>query len=63
VDWLELPLPEPVPVLRRNRNITVGIADPLGNLGVLIMNHLDPPNSLCDAFGVDPWAAARWSWM
>jgi peptide/nickel transport system substrate-binding protein len=43
VDWLELPLPDLVPVLRRNRNITVGIADPLGYLGVLAINHLYPP--------------------
>jgi peptide/nickel transport system substrate-binding protein len=43
VDWLELPLPDLVPVLQRNRNITVGIADLLGYLGVLAMNHLYPP--------------------
>jgi peptide/nickel transport system substrate-binding protein len=45
VDWLELPLPDLVPVLRRNRNITIGIADPLGYLGVLAMNHLYPPST------------------
>jgi peptide/nickel transport system substrate-binding protein len=43
VDWLELPLPDLVPVLRRNRNVTVGTADPLGYLGVLAINHLYPP--------------------
>jgi peptide/nickel transport system substrate-binding protein len=43
VDWLELPLPDLVPVLRRNRNLTVDIQDPLGNVGCLIMNHLFPP--------------------
>jgi peptide/nickel transport system substrate-binding protein len=43
VDWLELPLPDLVPVLRKSRNVSVGIQDPLGNLAVLIMNHLYPP--------------------
>jgi peptide/nickel transport system substrate-binding protein len=43
VDWLELPLPDLVPVLRKNRNITVEIADPYGNIGTLFFNHLHPP--------------------
>jgi peptide/nickel transport system substrate-binding protein len=43
VDWLELPLPDLVPVLRKNRSLTVDIQDPLGNVGCLIMNHLFPP--------------------
>jgi peptide/nickel transport system substrate-binding protein len=43
VDWLETPLPDLVPLLRRNRNVTVGIADPLGWVGALLMNHLYPP--------------------
>jgi peptide/nickel transport system substrate-binding protein len=42
VDWLELPLPDLVPLLRRNRNVMVDILDPLGNVGWLIMNHLFP---------------------
>jgi peptide/nickel transport system substrate-binding protein len=43
VDWLELPLPDLVPLLRRNRNVMVDVADPLGNVGFLSMNHLFPP--------------------
>jgi peptide/nickel transport system substrate-binding protein len=43
VDWLRLPLPELVPVLRKNRNLMVDIADPLGGIGFLRINHLHPP--------------------
>src|SRR5262249_44908100 len=43
VDWLELPLPDIVPTLRKNRNVVVDIADPLGNVGTLFFNHLYPP--------------------
>jgi peptide/nickel transport system substrate-binding protein len=43
VDWLELPLPDLVPALRKNRNVMVEIADPLGNIGTLFFNHLYPP--------------------
>ena len=43
VDWWETPLPELVPLLKRNRNIAVDIADPLGNIGSLRMNHQQPP--------------------
>jgi peptide/nickel transport system substrate-binding protein len=43
VDWLELPLSDLVPLLRKNRNISVDISDPLGNIGVFRMNHLHPP--------------------
>jgi peptide/nickel transport system substrate-binding protein len=43
VDWLEAPLPDLVPLLRRNRNVTVGISDPLGWVGTLVMNQLHPP--------------------
>jgi peptide/nickel transport system substrate-binding protein len=43
VDWIEVPLPDLVPVLRKNRNITVEIADPYGNIGTLFFNHLYPP--------------------
>jgi peptide/nickel transport system substrate-binding protein len=31
VDWWENPIPDLVPVLKKNRNISVDIADPLGN--------------------------------
>ena len=43
VDWWENPITDLVPVLRRNRNIAVDIADPLGNIGSFRMNHLHPP--------------------
>jgi ABC-type transport system substrate-binding protein len=36
-------VPDLVPVLRRNRNIAVDIADPLGNIGSFRMNHLQAP--------------------
>lgn len=43
VDWWERPLPDLIPTLRRNRNLVVDIADPLGSTGMLFMNHLYPP--------------------
>ena len=43
VDWWELPIPDLVPLLKSNKDVVVDIADPLGNLGSLRMNHLYPP--------------------
>ncbi len=43
IDWWEQPLPDVVPLLKRNANISVDISDPLGNIGSLRMNHLHPP--------------------
>ena len=43
VDWWERPLHDLLPVLRRNRSIVVELADPLGQFGLLLMNHLYPP--------------------
>jgi peptide/nickel transport system substrate-binding protein len=43
VDWWENPLPDLVPILRKNRNVAADIADPLGNVGSFRMNHLFPP--------------------
>ena len=43
VDWWETALPDIVPVLNSNKQLTVDIADPLGNIGDLRMNHLYPP--------------------
>jgi peptide/nickel transport system substrate-binding protein len=43
VDWLEQVLPDLVPLLRKNRNVMVDIQDPLGWVGLLIVNHLYPP--------------------
>jgi peptide/nickel transport system substrate-binding protein len=43
VDWWETPLNDLIPVLRRNRNIRIDVADPLGNVGCFRFNHLLPP--------------------
>ena len=43
MDWWENPISDLIPVMRRNRNIRVDIADPLGNIGTFRMNHLYPP--------------------
>ena len=43
IDWWENPIPDLVPLLRRNRNVAVDIKDPLGNIGAFRMNHLYPP--------------------
>jgi peptide/nickel transport system substrate-binding protein len=43
IDWWESPIPDLVPVLKRNKNVQVDIADPLGNIGSFRMNHIHPP--------------------
>ena len=43
VDWWEEPILDVVPLLRKNRNLMVDIADPLGNIGFLSINHLHLP--------------------
>ncbi len=43
IDWWENPISDLVPLLRKNGNIAVDIADPLGNIGSFRMNHLYPP--------------------
>ncbi len=43
VDWWETANADIVPVLRGNADVRVDIADPLGNIGDLRMNHLYPP--------------------
>jgi len=43
VDWWESPITDLVPTMKTNRNISVDIADPLGNVGSFRMNHLYPP--------------------
>ena len=43
IDWVEVVLPDLLPVLRKNRNLVTEINDPVGNVGVLGMNHLYPP--------------------
>jgi peptide/nickel transport system substrate-binding protein len=42
-DWWETPIADLVPLLRKNRNVMLDIADPLGNIGSFRMNHLYPP--------------------
>jgi len=32
-----------VPLLKRNENLTLGLANPTGYLGVMRFNHLNPP--------------------
>ena len=39
----ESDLSDLVPLLKKNRNVAVDIADPLGNIGSFRMNHLHPP--------------------
>jgi peptide/nickel transport system substrate-binding protein len=43
IDWWEVPFPDLVPMLRKNRNVVVDIQDRLGNIGILGINHLFPP--------------------
>jgi peptide/nickel transport system substrate-binding protein len=39
IDWWELPVPDLIPLLRKNRNLVVNVNDPLGQIGFLLMNH------------------------
>lgn len=43
VDWVEQPLVDLQPMLRRNRAIQVEALDALGSVGILRLNHLYPP--------------------
>ena len=43
IDWWENPIADLVPVLKGVRGLNVGIADPLGNIGAMRINHLQPP--------------------
>jgi peptide/nickel transport system substrate-binding protein len=43
VDAYEIPPIDLLPLLKRDRNITVKILDPLGTMGHLRFNHLHPP--------------------
>ena len=43
VDWLEVPLPDLVPTLRKNRNVTVDIRIRSATSACLCFNHLYPP--------------------
>ena len=43
IDWWENPVVDLVPLLKKNKNIMVDIADPLGNIGSFRLNHMHPP--------------------
>lgn len=43
VDWLERPLLDLVPMLRKAPGIKIDTVDPFGNLAILRFNHLLPP--------------------
>ncbi len=43
VDWIEQPLIDLLPLLRRNPAIRVETKDPFGVIGVVVFNHLQPP--------------------
>jgi len=43
VDWWETPVSDLVPLLKKSAALNVDIADPLGNIGSLRLNHLHPP--------------------
>ncbi len=43
VDWWEIAPTDLVPVLKRNKNLKVDVADPLGNIGSFRFNHLHAP--------------------
>ena len=43
IDWWENPIPDLVPLLKKNRSVAVEIADDFGNIGTFRMNHLWPP--------------------
>ncbi len=43
VDWIEQPLIDLLPVLRRNKEVIVETTDPTGMVATLRLNHLQPP--------------------
>lgn len=43
IDWYEDLLLDLLPVVRRDRNVVVGSVNPAGNMGILRINHLQPP--------------------
>jgi peptide/nickel transport system substrate-binding protein len=45
VDWLEMPLPDLLPILRRSPNVVTGRLDDWGFISQLRPNHLNPPTS------------------
>ena len=45
IDWLEMPLTDLLPVLRRDKGVVVGQIDPYGLYPVLRFNHLQGPTT------------------
>lgn len=45
VDWIEQPMIDLLPLLRRHRDIVVEVKDPTGMVGQMRFNHLHPPFS------------------
>ncbi|MXP64954.1 ABC transporter substrate-binding protein [Roseomonas sp. M0104] len=43
VDWVDQPLFDLVPALKRSRGVTVQQLDPFGLIGIIALNHLLPP--------------------
>ena len=43
IDWLELVIPDLLPILRKNQSVVTAITDPVGWVGTLVMNNLYPP--------------------
>src|SRR6202043_1162504 len=43
IDWLERPAADLVPLLKRNKDITLDVTDPTGWTGFLRFNQLQPP--------------------
>jgi peptide/nickel transport system substrate-binding protein len=45
VDWVEMPLPDLLPLLRKSKGVSVGRLDPFGIYPALRPNFLNPPTS------------------
>ena len=45
VDWIEIPLPDLLPMLKRARGVRTGILDRFGQKHILRMNHVTAPTS------------------
>ena len=43
VDWWEQVQADLVPLLKRSKDLTIGLANPTGYMGVMRFNHLNPP--------------------
>ena len=45
VDWLELPQPDLLPMLKKQNNVRTGLVDLYGTVALLRPNHLHPPTN------------------